>query len=73
MLREFFIYSWKLDIVGTFVTGLKVVARKFEVLESVDFGNKLNEKFLMAKRMFTKGFRQFYDIDHSYPSHSYIE
>ncbi|RLU23822.1 hypothetical protein DMN91_004030 [Ooceraea biroi] len=44
------LYSWKSDdTVGTFVAGLKVIARKIEALESVDFGNKLNEKLLMAK------------------------
>lgn len=50
LLREFFIYSWKTDdTVGTFVVGLKVIARKIEALESIDFGNKLNERLLMAK------------------------
>lgn len=35
LLREFFIYSWKSDDnVGTFVAGLKVIARKIEALES---------------------------------------
>jgi len=49
-LREFFIYSWKSDdTVSTFVAGLKVIVRKIEALESDDFGNKLNEKLLMAK------------------------
>lgn len=37
------------DTVGTFVAGLKVIARKIEALESEDFENKLNEKLLMAK------------------------
>jgi len=50
LLREFFTYSWKIDdTVGTFVAGLKVIVRKIEALESDDFGNKLNEKLLMAK------------------------
>ena len=50
MLREFFTYSWKSDdTVGTFVAGLKVIARRIEAVESEDFGNKLNEKLLMAK------------------------
>lgn len=49
-LREFFSYSWKSeDTVGTFVAGLKVIVRKIEALESEDFGNKFNEKLLMAK------------------------
>lgn len=46
----FFIYTWKSDdTVGTFVAGLKVIARKIEALKSADFGNRLNEKLLMAK------------------------
>lgn len=50
LLRELFSYSWKSDnTVGTFVAGLKVIARKIEALESEDFGNKLNKKPLMAK------------------------
>jgi len=50
LLREFFSYSWKLnDTVGTFVAGLKVIARKIEALDSEDFGNKFNEKLVMAK------------------------
>ncbi|KAK2579962.1 hypothetical protein KPH14_007642 [Odynerus spinipes] len=50
LLREFFAYSWKAsDTVGTFVAGLKVIARKIEALESEDFGKKFNEKLLMAK------------------------
>lgn len=50
LLRELFSYSWKSDnTVGTFVAGLKVIAHKIEALESEDFGNKLNEKLLMAK------------------------
>lgn len=48
LLREFFIYSWKTDdTVSTFVSGLKIIARKIEALKSIDFGNKLNEKLLM--------------------------
>ncbi|KMQ86806.1 copia protein [Lasius niger] len=50
LLREFFIYSWKPDsTVGTFVAGLKVIARRIEALESEDFGRSFNEKLLMAK------------------------
>lgn len=51
LLCEFFIYSWKPDstFVGTFVTGLKVIARKIEALESEDFGRSFNEKLLMTK------------------------
>lgn len=50
LLREFFIYSWKSDDnVGTFVAGLKVIARKIEALESEDFGSRFNDKLLMAK------------------------
>lgn len=50
LLRESFIYFWKTDdMVGTFVEGLKVIAHKIETLESIDFGNKLNKKLLMAK------------------------
>lgn len=46
----FFVYSWKSDdTVGTFVAGLKVIARKIEALESEDFGNRFNEKLLIAK------------------------
>lgn len=51
LLREFFIYSWKLDssTVGTFVAGLKVIIRKIEALESEDLGRSFNKKLLMAK------------------------
>lgn len=50
VLREFFEYSWKPDdTVGTFVAGLKVIARKIEALESEDFGNQFNEKLIIAK------------------------
>lgn len=50
LLREFFSYSWKSnDTVGMFVAGLKVIARKIEALDSEDFGNKFNEKLVMAK------------------------
>lgn len=50
LLRKFFSYAWKPDdTVGTFVAELKVIARKIEALESEAFGNKLNEKLLMAK------------------------
>jgi len=50
LLREFFGYAWKSDsIVGTFVAGLKVIARRIEALESDDFGRNFNEKLIMAK------------------------
>jgi len=50
LLREFFGYSWKPnDTVGTFVAGLKVIARKIEALDAEDFGNKFNEKLVIAK------------------------
>lgn len=50
LLREFFNYAWKPDdTVGTFVAGLKLIARKIESLNSDDFGNKFNEKLVMAK------------------------
>jgi len=50
LLREFFGYAWKSDsTVGTFVTGLKVIARRIEALESSDFGRNFNEKLIMAK------------------------
>lgn len=50
LLREFFVYSWKPEsTVGTFVAGLKVITRKIEALELVDFGRNFNEKLLMAK------------------------
>lgn len=50
LLRELLTYTWKPDDnVGTFVAGLKVIVRKIEALESDDFGNKFNEKILMAK------------------------
>lgn len=50
LLRKFFIYSRKPDsTVGTFVTGLKVITRRIEALESEDFGRSFNEKLLMAK------------------------
>jgi len=39
LLREFFSHTWKPDdTVGTFVAGLKVIARKIEALESEGFG-----------------------------------
>lgn len=50
LLREFFSYSWKPDsTVGTFVAGLKVIARRIEALESDDFGRNFNKKLMMAK------------------------
>jgi len=50
LLREFFGYAWKSDsTVGTFVAGLKVIARRIEALESDDFGRNFNEKLIMAK------------------------
>lgn len=37
------------NTVDTFVAGLKIIAHKIEALESAGFGNRLNEKLLMAK------------------------